>query len=316
MVNTTAAQASPESASAFVSSLDFAPALGTVGQMFVSAAKAKSPSAAQRTTPPSQTATQAAGAAPAAGSAQAQSGTTSSQQAGASPSPATAAGAAAAISGIQQQFVVGNAVVSFDGTVTSDLRQATLNSMLLAQLQANKSYPDPKQPGYSIDWLSAYMNSLYKIGWINQGNTQGTTSTSTEGTTVDSIVLTIAADLVGGTGAAALKAVIGSLQSLFSSNTSPITIFQQSIQKSDVLEFSSSIATDSGGNFEVKIAQFGVQAKDMQTQVLFFKWGVSHANIAWNAITLSLNEQIYNAVATSVTAQIVGFSDAVVPLTP
>jgi hypothetical protein len=210
---------------------------------------------------------------------------------------------------------VGNGVVSFDGTVSPDLQQATLNSMLLAQLVANKACPDPKQPGYSVDWLNTYMNALYNIGWVKQSNMQGNTNTTTQNDTVDSEVLNIATSLIGGTGAAALKAVISSLQSLSSGSNSPITIFQQSIEKSDVLEFSSSVATDTGGNFEVKIAQFGVQAKDMETQVLFFKWGVSHANIMWNEFALSLNLPVYNTVAAKVSAQIAAFVSAIVPLT-
>ena len=68
--------------------------------------------------------------------------------------------------GINQAFIVGQQIISFDAEVTEKNRRASLISTLFAQLLANRNVPrTDANKAYSDAWYADYTHSLTQIAW-------------------------------------------------------------------------------------------------------------------------------------------------------
>src|ERR1700741_1147583 len=66
----------------------------------------------------------------------------------------------------EQSFLNAKSLVSFASAVEGQQRKDVLNSVLLAQLAANKHFPDEEQ---SKDWYEHFVSVLNRLGWTIEG---------------------------------------------------------------------------------------------------------------------------------------------------
>jgi hypothetical protein len=226
------------------------------------------------------------------------------------PDPFSLQGALALKTEVQQSFAVGSGLLSFDVGVTVDRRKAAINSTLLAQLAANKAYPEVDAANYTSNWYSFYFNTLTNLGWVLQGDSTVHTYTSTSTGTVEQELLTLASSLVGATGAAAVKAIFDSLAKLGDGNPI-ITVFKESAEKLNLAQFTVSLASnDANDGFLIDGIQFDLEAEGIDDQVLFIEWKSQSATITWRNIKLSLADDVYASVADAVAKKVAAFVGA------
>jgi hypothetical protein len=65
--------------------------------------------------------------------------------------------------GVEQSFLNAKSLVSFVSEVNGQRRKDVLNSVLIAQLAANKAHPDEAQ---ILDWYKTFIDVLNKLGWV------------------------------------------------------------------------------------------------------------------------------------------------------
>lgn len=212
----------------------------------------------------------------------------------------------------QQDYVVGNEIISFNDEVTADRKAAAINSTLLAQLWASHQYADRTKPNYATNWFGAYLNTLVNIGWMVQGDIEIHEFTGTREGTVDSEVITLTAAIVGATSAAAVKAVFSTLKNL-GPNNPIVTIFKETAQHSSVAQFSVSLSSqDSRTGFLMDNLELGLLAEATDTRVLFFEWNSEEVKLNWRNLQLSIADDVFKHVADEVAKKVQAYLTAYV----
>jgi hypothetical protein len=194
-----------------------------------------------------------------------------------------------------QATVVGSDIVSFVKGVTSERREAIMNSSLLAQLVAKHNVPDSS---HIKEWYDQYFDVLENIGWILQRKDAAVYRQSGDNMEVHKAILAVAT-LVLGPAPTALALVTTTLKALQSMDKdSPwITIFNRESQKATTAHFQVSLAhEDPAGEFLVTLMAFALEARSTVTQVLFFKLKKESATLSHYSGDVTINTGVLDSV--------------------
>jgi putative chitinase len=199
---------------------------------------------------------------------------------------------------IQQSFVVGQQLISFDETVNADYRRAALISTLFAQLNADAAVPRADGTEYSDQWYAKYRESLVAIGWDPQGAEFTTYSTSGKDVEVDKAIIDVVTGVMGAasTAIAAVTALLTALKNA-SSSTPFLTLFNSQSHTQKTAQFQVSIGTQTAAQgFVVASFIFTLTATETIDQILLFKWSSTDATFKYATWTFSVLEDMYKAV--------------------
>lgn len=275
--------ASPESAVAFVNSLNLAdveeaPALGAFGGPPRLVLRAPFRGVFQRGAGP------IAGAAPAAATALAE--------------PATGSDAIGlrVKAGLDQVFLVGSQLMSFTKEVTEERRAAAINSCLLAQLRASQLHPNPDTPEAALAWHATYINVLTNIGWALQSGVSAQHRQADIGARVDKVLADLLAVFIGG--GAALTLISKVIEKLGAARKDDpfITIFESRTIQEDVVEFGAGLASGADAGFMLSVVECAIKVRSAQTQVLVFKWNADSAEVDGRRFDLSVSDTVFASV--------------------
>lgn len=194
-----------------------------------------------------------------------------------------------------QAAVVGSEVVAFAEGVPGAFRQDLVNSTLLAQLVATKKVPDRSR---IFDWYDAYFDALAHIGWTVQDRNFAVYVESGQNFEAHKAIIGVLA-MVLGPGATAVAMITGTLEALQSMDAdSPwITLFSKESVAADTAGFQVT-AVEKGSNGEpfVTLAAFGLNAKTILTQVLFFKARASDVTLRHCSSKITIDAAVADAV--------------------
>jgi hypothetical protein len=171
----------------------------------------------------------------------------------------------------RQAVAVGSQLTEFTPAVSTDARSAISNSLLLAQLAANKA---ANQVADVFAWYGKYTEVLQGIGWQSQDLDFQGQDTAAKDLDVHKAIIPVVA-LALGPAAAAASIVVAVLKGLQDMNsTSPwITLFNQQSQHASGAKFQVTyVDSDSTGQPQLTLVCFAVTAQQTVTQVLFFKF--------------------------------------------
>jgi hypothetical protein len=171
----------------------------------------------------------------------------------------------------RQAVAVGSQLTEFTAAVSTDARSAISNTLLLAQLAANKA---ADQVADVFAWYAKYCAVLQGIGWQSQDlDFQGQTTTQQDLDVHKAIIPVVALAL--GPVAAASSIVLGVLNGLKDMNASSpwITLFNRQSQHASGAKFQVTyVDSDATGQPQLTLVCFAVNARQTLTQVLFFKF--------------------------------------------
>jgi hypothetical protein len=171
----------------------------------------------------------------------------------------------------QQAVAVGSQLTEFTPAVSTDARSAISNTLLLAQLAANKA---ADQAADVFAWYGKYCQVLQGIGWQSQNLDFQTQSTVQQDLDVHKAIIPVIAAALG-PAAAAASIVLGVLNGLKDMNaTSPwMTLFNRQSQHASGAKFQVTyVDNDATGQPQLTLVCFAVNAQQALTQVLFFKF--------------------------------------------
>jgi len=171
--------------------------------------------------------------------------------------------------------VVGSDVISFASVVNPEMRQAIIDSALLAQLAATHKVPDKSK---IFEWFDVYFDTLGHVGWFIQDHGFANFTESAEGLEAHQAVLDIAAGLLGKT-SSAFQLVKTALDSLMHAqgNEPFFVIFNRETKQTEMARFQISVAeavaNADGETFTqmITVVAFGMKASSTLTQVLLVK---------------------------------------------
>ena len=197
-------------------------------------------------------------------------------------------------------FVDNGSLVTFLAGVDRQSQADVLNSMLLAQLAANKKFDREKD---TVAWYAFYHDVLENLGWVVQQFAFARYDVAGSTATVDKVVLDLLAAVATENGVAVAKSAIQALKAL-SSDDHRFTIFKHSSHSAQNGNFQVANCSSTGGVLKMSLGAFYFSSTQEDTQVLFFGWSSSNTNIYQSGQSIVLDRDVYAQVRQNVIAKL------------
>jgi hypothetical protein len=180
-------------------------------------------------------------------------------------------------SGEPQALVVGSQLAEFTDRVDPGTREAVADSLLIAQLAANKA---ADQAGDVFGWYRKYVEVLQGVGWQVGSMSFESQAVSNRNADLHRAILPVVATMLG-PAAAAGSLVMSVLEGLdaMGQQTPWIAVFDRASQHASGARFQVGRVDANGGDPEITVLCFGIDARRTVTQVLFFKLSDSSADL-------------------------------------
>jgi hypothetical protein len=191
-------------------------------------------------------------------------------------------------SSARQAVAVGSQIAEFTETVPSTVRGPIANSLLLAQLAADKA---TAQSPDVFDWYEKYSQVLRGIGWQVRDVDFATQTVGNTNAAVHKEIIPVLTALLGPQ-MAAVSIVIGVLQGLqnMEANSPWITLFDRTSRHAAGAKFQVTyVDADAQGQPEITLVCFGITAERTITQVLFFKFSAQRAELKTGTTRLAVS---------------------------
>jgi hypothetical protein len=205
-----------------------------------------------------------------------------------------------------QSIVVASQLQAFAKGVASSTRLAIQNSVLLAQLVAQKQ----ASPDDFVKWYASYFETLNKIGWLIREQGFALFDSGATQTDVHEALLQLAAGLMGGPATTAFQlvaATVGALQKLKQGDQT-IAIFSRETEHAQAGRFQVSVAEqESDGGLAISLMAFRLHASTTVTSVLFFKFASNKATLEHFSGKVGVNEGLLEAVAEQIAGKVRDF---------
>jgi hypothetical protein len=204
--------------------------------------------------------------------------------------------------------VVGSDVISFTSEVKPAMRQAIIDSALLAQLAATRKVADETK---IYDWYDAYFDTLKNVGWLVQEHGFAEFTETASDIEAHQMVLDIAAGLLG-PGSTALTLVRTALDSLVRAqeNEPFFVIFNRETRHAESARFQVSVAEGDTTGHLITLMAFGMKASSTLTHVLFVKVRSSEVEIKHQSGKASINAEVLQAVHPLIQSRILAHQKA------
>lgn len=203
----------------------------------------------------------------------------------------------------QEVVAVGAQLAEFSDSVPADLRPMISNSMLLAQLAADKATAEVEDV---MLWHAKYRDVLKKVGWQLADSEERKRVVTDKDLSVHQAIIPVLTTLLG-PAAAATSMVVTVLKGLQEMDKeSPwITLFDRESQHASGAKFQISyVDADENGSASVKLLSCTIDAERKITQVLFFKFSSQRAEMRDRQTLLSTNRDVLEAGKESIARKV------------
>jgi hypothetical protein len=194
-------------------------------------------------------------------------------------------------------FVDNGALLSFVAGVSAQHQMDALNSLLLAQMAANKKFD---REANVQQWYDFYVTVLGKIGWVIQGMKFQRHEASGSTVKMDQVVLEILGTLaVGGPAVALVTSALNALRGLADAD-SRLTLWDRGTRSASGGAFQVGTASEAGGRVALDLAAFHFSAQHSDTRFLWFGFQKDDVKIHAASQAATLNDEIYQLVRAEV----------------
>jgi hypothetical protein len=199
--------------------------------------------------------------------------------------------------------VVSSSLIAWDEDIPPDIRQAVSDSLLFAQLFADKSVPDRNDVE---QWMTNYFTVLPRIGWTLTSDVRNETEEDALGSEVHQRILDLIAVVLGPipTALAVVTSALMSLQRM-AADSPWITLFNRRSKGATSAGLQvNAVQADNRGTASINGAAFRVEADRTLTQVLFFKFTSNRAKLYKRAISMSIDGDTLKELAATVQSRV------------
>lgn len=218
-----------------------------------------------------------------------------------------------------QAAVVGADIVAFATGVTAETRKDIVHATLLAQLVAKKRIPKPTTLDDWAAWYDAYFDTLTNVGFSAQDRGFATYSTKGDSFEAHQEIIGLATALFGA-GTTAVLAITKTLEALHKlDESSPwITLFDRESRSANTARFQATIAVpdEASGSVLISMVAFGLEAKTIKTQVLFFKFRSEEVKLKNYSGKVSIDADVLAEVRDDIRKKLSGFASRFVRTLP
>jgi hypothetical protein len=196
--------------------------------------------------------------------------------------------------------------MSFMKGIEPARRRAIADSVLLAQLVANRGIPDRDRVD---DWYEAYFDVLANLGWVIENRGFSEHEASGRGVEAHEAILAVAATLLGPAPAAlaVVKATLDALKGLGRDN-SWITLFNRDQQNAKAGRFQIALAQeDTSAGCTLSMMAFTLTAQAKLVQVVFFKVTLTEAKLRKLSTTITIDPDMLAQLHPEIQARVAAF---------
>jgi hypothetical protein len=194
--------------------------------------------------------------------------------------------------GEEQTFLNAKSLVSFVSEVSGQQREDVLNSVLLAQLAANKQFPEDTQ---LIDWYKSFSKALNNLGWTLEGKEFSTFKSATDIFEVENAIVDILTTAFGGTFKTIITKTLASIKGL-SDNNGKITAFEKNTHSLSKGAFQLGLVQVENGTVSLQLGMFVLTSSNEIKKILFFKSSKDKTRLDYCSQKGTLNEDVYSTV--------------------
>jgi len=205
-----------------------------------------------------------------------------------------------------EALAVGSQLTEFTAAVPAELRGAVSDSVLLAQLAANKASAGSTDV---FQWYGKYTEVLQNLGWTLRDTEMVTQAVSDENAAMHKAIIPVITAMLG-PGTAAASIVLSVLKGLEAMDTSTpwITVFDRSSQHASGAKFQvSHVGCGTDGQPAIRLLCLGIQAEETITQVLFFKFRSKNAELRKAQADLTIGMERLNSARDEVATRVAPF---------
>lgn len=208
----------------------------------------------------------------------------------------------ATTTGVEQSFLNAKSLVSFVSEVNGQRRDDVLNSVLLAQLAANKQFPGEDQ---SIEWYKAFVKVLNNIGWAIEEAEFSHFESKDDVFEVQNVIIEILTAAFGGSFITIITKTLSAIGSL-ADGSGKITVFEKNTHSLSKGAFQIGLAKEENGVVSLQIGTFLITSSNEIKRILFFKSSKDKTSLDYCSRTGTLNEEIYGKIRESVVEKLGG----------
>lgn len=198
--------------------------------------------------------------------------------------------------GVEQSFLNAKSLVSFVSDINGQRRSDVLNSVLLAQLAANREFPDESQ---LIDWYKKFVNVLTNLGWVIEAAEFSSFESNGTVFEAENAITSILTAAFGGSFMTVITKTLDAIKGLSDEN-GKITVFEKNTHSLSKGAFQIGLAKEENDTVTLQMGTFMLTSRNEIKKILFFKSTIDKTELNYCSRTGTLNEEIYAKIRTQV----------------
>ncbi|AUD03662.1 hypothetical protein [Spirosoma pollinicola] len=198
--------------------------------------------------------------------------------------------------GVEQSFMNAKSLVSFVSDINGQRRSDVLNSVLLAQLAANKKFPDENQ---LVDWYKEFVRVLNNLGWAIEAAEFASFESSGTVFEAENAIISILTAAFGGSFMVVITKTLEALKGLSDSN-GKISAFEKNTHSQSKGAFQIGLAREENGTVILQMGTFLLTSSNEIRKILFFKSTKDKTKLNYCSRTGTLNEDVYARIRTQI----------------
>lgn len=182
-------------------------------------------------------------------------------------------------------------VTAFTAGMNGQDKQDIEYTTLAAQLNSDVKVPDNQSFDGMKAWFHNYADVMSNLGWIMSFDWEKYNA-STQGLTMDKVVLEVLAAVASENGAAIAKAAVNALENL-SDDDGKLKLFSNSTMGSKAGKFLLGVAAKENEAISLAYGAFAMDYQTRDTSVLWFQWKSSDISIYKDQKVATFNQNYY-----------------------
>jgi hypothetical protein len=200
----------------------------------------------------------------------------------------------------EQSYLNAKSIVSFVSGISPQNRQDVLNSVLLAQLAANKQFPNENQ---SLEWYTAFVEILNRTGWVIDQAEFSRFESSDHVFEIENVIIDILVTAFGGTFINVITKTLSAIKSL-SDGDGRIKVFEKNTHSLSKGAFQIGVAIEEQGVVSLQIGTFLLTSTGEIKRILFFKTTKDKTSLDYCSRNGTFNESLYSQIRSAVEAKL------------
>ena len=198
-----------------------------------------------------------------------------------------------------QTFLADKSAISFVSGVSGQNRLDVLQSTLLAQLAANKKFPDATG---SLDWCTSFADVLANIGWVVEG--AGVSSYQMKGDLfqMDTAIIEVLVAAFGQDYLSIIKSTLGSMGKL--AKDGRVQVFEKNTHNLSKGFFQMGLVSESNNAVSLQLGAFFLSTSDKIENILFFHSSKESSSMEYFSRKASLTPEIYATIRPTIVAKL------------